>query len=488
MSASRTTKNKQTTEDVEGDIIRLEKRLRNAEVKKEEIDSKAEAVTDELNMLNNELVKAKRQLDENSVDKDTEEKRKKNLEIDVRHLVALKAQKYKDIRNLQTTVTALEWKLNEFIEAQQKHEEQTQRELASVEKSRSQLEFQKTYDGRKMENEQRVMQAKFLTAKQELNRQFQRDYEAMRQHYEVLIDDMNLKHKSAMDAVDSKQGAKIAQLKSENIRLRREYDATSLDIKVLGEKERRMAKQLEREQLISEVNQTNDVSWVNKADVSDTSRRSALIDMERVISDLRQRCLEEGDEYNVANQQRVATQKALRKAKQDLAEHQALLQHMETSKKDLERRLNKRISELQGSIERANKKLADEHNTKKASLQVEADSRMEEAKSLAKQCADMEAELIRNGSSTASMASRLDEKLQLERDHVLQLETEKREAEVNVRLLQFEVESLKVKLTELEQEMNRLKSRVEMTTKELQDEEDKNNQLEVSLKQLEAKI
>jgi hypothetical protein len=60
--------------------------------------------------------------------------------------------------------------LNEFIEAQQKHEEQTGKELAGIEKSRSQLEFQKVYNGRKLENEQRVMQAKFLSAKQELNR------------------------------------------------------------------------------------------------------------------------------------------------------------------------------------------------------------------------------------------------------------------------------------------------------------------------------
>jgi hypothetical protein len=39
----------------------------------------------------------------------------------------------------------------------------------------------------------------------------------------------------------------------------------------------------------------------------------------------------------------LATQKALRKAKQDVAEHQALLQLMEASKKDMERRLNKRL-------------------------------------------------------------------------------------------------------------------------------------------------
>lgn len=38
------------------------------------------------------------------------------------------------------------------------------------------------------------------------------------------------------------------------------------------------------------------------------------------------------------------------------------------------------ISELQNAIERASKKLADEHNTKKASLQVECDSRIEEVK------------------------------------------------------------------------------------------------------------
>lgn len=44
----------------------------------------------------------------------------------------------------------------------------------------------------------------------------------------------------------------------------------------------------------------------------------------------------------------------------------------------------------------------------------------------------MEAELVRNSSSTASMAGRLDEKLQAEREHVRQLETEKREAEVKV--------------------------------------------------------
>lgn len=119
----------------------------------------------------------------------------------------------------------MEWKLNECVEAQKKHEDQTARDLASIEKSRSQLEFQKVYNSRKLENEQRSMQAKFLTAKQELNRYclfphltalliscrgFQRDFEEMKQHYELLISDMTTKHKAAMDAVDSKQGAKIA--------------------------------------------------------------------------------------------------------------------------------------------------------------------------------------------------------------------------------------------------------------------------------------
>lgn len=61
----------------------------------------ADSVSNELNMINNELVKAKRLLDENTVDRDTADKRKKNLDIEVRHLVALKAQKYKEIRNLQ---------------------------------------------------------------------------------------------------------------------------------------------------------------------------------------------------------------------------------------------------------------------------------------------------------------------------------------------------------------------------------------------------
>lgn len=100
----------------------------------------------------------------------------------------------------------------------------------------------------------------------------------------------------------------------------------------------------------------------------------------------------------------------------------------------------------------------------------------------------MEAELVRNSSSTGSMASRLDEKLQAEREHVHQLETEKRESEVKVRLVQFDVDSLRVKLTEMEQEVNRLKARVDMTAKELQQEEDKNHQLEVTVKQLEAKV
>jgi len=68
------------------------------------------------------------------------------------------------------------------------------------------------------------------------------------------------------------------------------------------------------------------------------------------------------------------------------------------------------------------------------------------------------------------------------------LETEKREAEGRVRVVQFDVDGLRVKLTELEQELNRLKNRVEMTTRELQLEDEKNNHLEVSLKQLEAKV
>jgi len=486
MSTQRPTKPQ--VEDLSDDIARAEKRLNNIEAKKEEIETKVDAVTDEINLLRTEEVKAKRLLDENTVDKDAEEKRKKNLEIEVRHLVALKAQKYKEIRALQTTVTGLEWKVNEYVEAQQKHEEQVAKELQTITKTRNQLEFQQVYNSRKIENEQRVMQAKFLSAKQELNRQFQRDYDAMKQHYEVIMTDATTKHKSLMEGVDRKQGAKIAQLRSDNARLRREYDSISLEIKVEREQERRLSKQLEREKLISEVNQTNDVSWVNKAEVTDSGRRSALIDLEKIINELRQRLLEEGDELNVATQQKQATQKALKKAKLELDEQQALYQHLEASKRDAERRLTKRITELQSSIDRTTKKLADDHNTKKASLQVEATHKTDEARLLTKQIADIETELIRNNSSTASMADRLGEKLEAEREHVRVLETEKREGEVKVRHLQFELDSSKAKLTELEQEINRLKSRMEMTNRELREEDDKNHILEITVKQLEAKV
>jgi len=150
--------------------------------------------------------------------------------------------------------------------------------------------------------------------------------------------------------------------------------------------------------------------------------------------------------------------------------------------------LNKRVAELQGSIDRATKKLSDEHTTKKASLQVECTSRVEESKMLTKQCSDLEAELVRNSSSTASMAERLDEKLEVEREHVGLLETEKREAEVKARHLQTDLELNRTKLAELEQEVNRLKNRLEMTSRELRDEDDKNHALEVSVKQLESKV
>eukprot|EP01126_Amoeba_proteus_P052483 TRINITY_DN633_c0_g1_i3.p1 TRINITY_DN633_c0_g1~~TRINITY_DN633_c0_g1_i3.p1 ORF type:complete len:160 (+),score=51.41 TRINITY_DN633_c0_g1_i3:216-695(+) len=148
----------------------------------------------------------------------------------------------------------------------------------------------------------------------------------------------------------------------------------------------------------------------------------------------------------------------------------------------------KAISELQQTIERQVKRAADEHNTKKAKLLVEYETKVDEIKGFTKQCSDLESEIIRNSSSTSSMAERLEQKLASERELIKEREKEIRELEGRVRGREVEVEALRMKLLQLEQEKNRISLALDLTTKEFKTEEEKNFHLEFSVKQRESKI
>jgi len=161
---------------------------------------------------------------------------------------------------------------------------------------------------------------------------------------------------------------------------------------------------------------------------------------------------------------------------------------LEFSKQDLERRLRKKISEVDDQVERKKQVVANEHTTKKARLEAELEGKLEECRELAKDVLEVEGELASVKFTTLSMSQRMTEKLVAERAHLAQLEAEKRDAEVKARLVAASVDLLSEQLATLEKETTRLKAQTFVAQTDLMEEEDRNHQLEQTIKRLESRI
>jgi len=486
---SATTRKQATTEEsVESQLQRLTQRYKALVERKNEIDQKLETAEAETATFKDQYARSRKQLDELTIEKGVAEKSKNDIDVSYRHLVELRKQNNKHISELQLQVNTLEAKLKDYHSKEERHQAQKARDLHTIEQQRLQLHTQQVFNARKLENEERTLQAKFMNVKQEIKRKFVHDLDSLKQENQIQINDLTSKHKQQMDHLNKHVGDKIHDLQNESRSYRREYDLLSLEIKELSERQLRLEHQVKKEKLISAVNGTDSVDWLSKAGLDNESHRNAIVDMERIVNDLRQRYLETGDQLQVVTKQKAANTTALKKAKADLEDQIRAFQLLEVSKKDMERRLTKRVTELDDQLTRKKQVVANEHATKKAKIQAETDAKVAEVKDLSKQILEAEGELSAIRLSLNSLSQRMNEKLAAERASLFNLETEKREWEVKARLAKASVDTLTEELVVLDKETARLKNQTFNAQNEMTEEQDRNSLLELTIKRLEVRI
>jgi len=206
------------------------------------------------------------------------------------------------------------------------------------------------------------------------------------------------------------------------------------------------------------------------------------------VNDLRQRQLEEGDQLLLVNQQKQAAFKELKKVKQDCVGVESDLFSLENSKKDVERRLNKKLVELSTEAKNAHANAFNTHSTKKTKLESDVQHVSAEIKGLQKQITELQHEIQKVETTTVTMSDKLNSKLDAERHLLFEIESAKRNMEIKVLILEQQHEALKASLVKLEREAARYKAQADEVSNILSDQDDLAHQLEFNVKLLESRI
>jgi len=216
--------------------------------------------------------------------------------------------------------------------------------------------------------------------------------------------------------------------------------------------------------------------------------RSNVSDLEKIVNDLRQRLLEEGGTLILVNQQKQAAQKELKRVKHECVGVESDLLSLENSKKDVERRLLKKLNELTQDAAASHNNAFNSHSTKKTKLDSDINHVSEEIKGLNKQITELQHEILRNQQGTTSLSEKLNAKLDSERHLLFEIESAKRNIEIKLLVLEQHHEALKANVLNLEKEVARYKAQSEEVSRILSDQDDQAAQLEFSVKLLESRI
>jgi len=269
------------------------------------------------------------------------EKSRNEAEASYKHLVELKKQNKQHITESLLTLNTLEVKLQEFTNKEARHKQQKARDLQAIETQRQHLTTTEVYNSRKLENEERILEDKFLTTKQEMKRKFIHDLDELKKNCELQIQALNQKHETNMSHVSHVMAGKIGDFQADCRALRREYDILSLEIKEIQERQDRLTQEYKKEKTITEANGTDSIEWLEKSGLNQ-EKRNMVVDLETTVNYLRQMLLESEDKLASFRKQKLANQEALKKSKQKLEGQYQAFQLLEYSKLNMETRQRKK--------------------------------------------------------------------------------------------------------------------------------------------------
>jgi len=248
-----------------------------------------------------------------------------------------------------------------------------------------------------------------------------------------------------------------------------------------------LERDLRREKLNTEVAGTSLIEEVAASQQTPAEKKEAHT-LERKLAHTRLKITEQGDEVLSLKRQKVAADRQIKVLRREIEETDLKFQKLETAKADIERRLTKRIEQLESQLQRRNTQLEAEAVTARKQAEAIVDDKSDEVRSMSKRMENSVAEAKDAKTISAKLSSKLAGKLDDEAHRYAELEREKLESITEARHAQKNLSVLQETSSKTEKELERLKHLYDNAQKEVSKLQGKNAKLDQSVRRLEARV
>jgi len=433
------------------------------------------------------LAAAKRTAEEQKIRAEAAERAKVEIDIQYRHVTEVNKEQTGENRELLNKVADLEGKLEEINNRKAQFDKQKEADLAEILRQKQHVETQQKHADRKLEDDRAALQTQFQQAKHELRRNFNKELEHHRQAWDIQMNEVKREHKVQLQGIQQKLGLRVETLERDNQHLQRKLMAAQEQAEDDRRKIALLERDLRREKLNTEVAGTSLIEEVAASQQSPAERKEEHT-LERKLAHSRLKITEQGDEVLSLKRQKVAADRQIKVLRREIEEADLKYQKLETAKADVERRLTKRIEQLESQLQRRNQQLEAEVVTARKQAEAVVDDKSDEVRSMSKRMENSVAEAKDAKVISAKLSSKLAGKLDEEMHRYADLEREKLEAITESRHANKELGVLQETHSKTEKELLRLKHLYEAAQKDLSKLQGKNAKLEQSVRRLEARV
>jgi len=427
-------------------------------------------------------------MDESKIESDVAIKAKIDIEIQFKHLIEVRKEQDKEILQLSNKKSDLEDAFESIESADTKWTQQKDKDISEFERQKNAIQIQSRFLGRKLEDDRRHLQSKFFEAKQELKRNYRREVDQLKQRQELQLSDFERDSKNDIASTREKYNQKIKKLEVDNYNLRTKIEQVNQTLTKEEDEIIRLDKSLKRETTNSEVMGTTSVEWMDP-EQRETFMNEFLTSeektLDRMMQQIRDKLIAAGEDLLLAKRRRAAAERQVKELRNDLNEQGLLFRRLETSKNDIERRLTKRIEQLEDQILRKNRHTEADYTLLKHKLQANVEDKDDQLVALKKELDELQYKLKMFKVTANKMSEKVSDKLDIERDRFIQLEKEKHDNASEALHYIREIGDLKEYISTLEKESSRYKAQVAVANAELEKLQDKNQNLEQSTRRLE---
>jgi len=490
LSCNMAAKSKQTKLlSLEDDPVTLRKKIAKFAEYNKDLQKDLDSTEDELQTLQTEIRTSRREMDESKIEADVAIKAKTDIDIQLKHLIEVKKEQENEIRQLSNKVADLEVALEAIDSAEVKWSKQKEKDISEFERQKNAIQIQSRFLGRKLEDDRRQLQSKFFEAKQELKRNYRREVDQLKQRQDLQLSDFERDSKNDITSTKEKFNQKIKKLETDNYNMRTKIESVIQTFNKQEDEITRLTKCLQRETTNSEVMGTTSVEWMDQ-EQRETFMNEFLTaeekTLDRMTQQIRDKLIAAGEDLLLAKRRRAAAERQVKESRHDLDEQSLLFRRLETSKNDIERRLTKRIEQLEDQILRKNRHTEADYTLLQHKLQGHVDDKDEQLISLKKELDELHSKLKTHKVMANKMSEKVSDKLDIERVRFIQLEKEKHDLASEGLHYNREIGDVKEQISSLEKEAARYKNQVSISSSELEKLQEKNQTLEQSLRRLES--